>query len=185
MSALVELWLVRHGESVGNVDGTDADTELSPRGCEQARHLAKMLESVEFNAVWTSPLRRARQTAALALPGASPIVDERLTEFRSGPPVQFIDTSSFDFDKLYVSTPASSYGPIETGKEFMARVKTWLSELSAGRIVVFTHFGVVREILAAFVPFSDVPQQIPHASVYRIDVGAPVPRAALWWAPHA
>lgn len=123
MSALIDLWLVRHGESLGNVDGTDGDTELSSRGFEQARHLAKVLETVHFDIVWTSPLRRARQTAELALPLASPTIDERLAEFRSGPPVQFIDTSSSDFGRFGIPNVASAYGPIETGKEFMARVK--------------------------------------------------------------
>lgn len=175
MSAAVDLWLIRHGESIGNVDGTDADTALSPRGCEQARHLVPVLKTVPFDVVWTSPLRRARQTAELALPSASPTIDERIAEFRTGPPVQFIDPSSCDFVQFGVPSLAPAYGPIETGKEFMARVKAWLEDLAAGRVVAFTHFGVIREILATFVGFRNVPQEIPHASVYRIDLGAAAP----------
>jgi len=180
VSALVDVWLIRHAESIGNVDGTEADTELSPRGCEQARHLATKLETVPFDVVWTSPLRRARQTAELALPSASPTIDDRLAEFRPGPPVQFIDTSSPDFGQFGIPNLAPAYGPIETGKEFMARVKAWLDELPARRVVAFTHLGVVREIIATFVGFRNVPQEIPHASVYRIDVGAAAPQAVLW-----
>ena len=168
---------------MGNVDGTDADTDLSPRGYEQARQLATALEAIAFDAVWTSPLSRARRTAALALPGASPIVDERIVEFRPGPPVQFIDASSLDFGGLPVPSAAPAYGPIESGKEFMARVNAWLAELPTGRVIAFTHAGVVREILAMFVGFRNAPQKIPHASVYRLDLDAGAPRAVLWWEP--
>lgn len=182
MSTVVDLWLVRHAESIGNVDGTDSDTELSTRGCQQARQLAAALETVAFDVVWASPMSRARQTATLALPGVSPIADDRLAEFRPGPPVQFIDTSSLDFSEPRALVSAPEYGPMETGKEFMARVKTWWAELpSAGRVIAFTHFGVVREIIAGVVGFREAPQNIPHASVYRLDLGAAAPRAVLWW----
>lgn len=105
--SVTQLWLVRHGESVGNVaasraeregldviplDIRDADVPLSPVGARQARALGEWLterrESIdEF---WVSPYVRARETLALALAAAptsdpvSVIVDERLRDRELG-----------------------------------------------------------------------------------------------------
>jgi 2,3-bisphosphoglycerate-dependent phosphoglycerate mutase len=79
-----ELWLARHGESIGNVaasraeyegveviplDIRDADVPLSPTGVEQAEALGRWLRDrlPEIDTLWSSPYARARQTLALAL----------------------------------------------------------------------------------------------------------------------
>lgn len=99
------LWLVRHGESLGNIAATraeaagaevidldtrDADVALSPTGEEQARALGSWLrtELGSIDEFWVSPYLRARQTLALAL-GDAPlpletIVDERLRDRELG-----------------------------------------------------------------------------------------------------
>lgn len=97
------LWLVRHGESVGNVaaaraeadgrdriplDLRDADVPLSPTGEEQAAALGAWLGEHRdgSEAFWVSPYLRARQTLALAF-GSDPapmIVDERLRDRELG-----------------------------------------------------------------------------------------------------
>ncbi len=62
------LYLVRHGESEGNVLGViqgHADFPLTERGKQQAAQLASDLEGVEFAAVFASDLVRASQTAAV------------------------------------------------------------------------------------------------------------------------
>ncbi len=86
-------FLVRHGESVFNLEGRvqgQEDVELSPLGHAQARRVAAwgrtLSESTAIGEVWTSPLRRARETAAviadtLGLPLA---VDESLRELHAG-----------------------------------------------------------------------------------------------------
>jgi broad specificity phosphatase PhoE len=98
-----ELLLVRHGESLGNVAAAqarqtgaevidvparDADVELSPTGVEQAealgRWLAELPEGDRPEAVWSSPFRRAHDTARTALEIAGldlPVrLDERLRD---------------------------------------------------------------------------------------------------------
>lgn len=103
--AVTRLWLVRHGESEGNVaaseaersgspvirlDTRDADVELSPVGREQARALRSWLESLEapIDECWVSPYRRARQTLSIALEdapvSAATVVDERLRDRELG-----------------------------------------------------------------------------------------------------
>jgi broad specificity phosphatase PhoE len=104
------LWLIRHGESEGNLareaayrDGEyrielptrDADVPLSPRGEEQARAFGRWLarQPVEGRptAVLSSPYRRALDTARLALDAAGDAlpdleidVDERLRDREMG-----------------------------------------------------------------------------------------------------
>jgi len=103
-----ELWLVRHGESVGNVAATaaetaraevidlatrDADVPLSTTGAEQARALAAALHGgpVTPQVAWLSPYVRAQQTFALSMEGVEGVAgvervltDERLRDRELG-----------------------------------------------------------------------------------------------------
>lgn len=61
----MKLYLVRHGQSMGNLTGdfsTDAHDQLSELGHRQAQALAIHLQGMEWNAIYCSPLRRALQT---------------------------------------------------------------------------------------------------------------------------
>ncbi len=99
------LWVVRHGESAGNVARDravaarldridlaerDVDVPLSNGGREQARALGRWLADLEKppTVLWTSPYVRAEQTAAIALDEAGldlpTVVDERLREREFG-----------------------------------------------------------------------------------------------------
>ncbi|HXF02939.1 MAG TPA: histidine phosphatase family protein, partial [Arthrobacter sp.] len=63
------LWLMRHGETEWSRDHRYTgltDLELTPAGVQQARDAAAKLAGVRFSTVLTSPLVRARRTAALA-----------------------------------------------------------------------------------------------------------------------
>jgi broad specificity phosphatase PhoE len=101
------LWLVRHGESAGNValneaekhglptidiSGRDIDVPLSDLGARQARSVGdwfrKQPSEERFTAVLASPYIRARQTADLIVrasnAGTAVVVDERLREKEFG-----------------------------------------------------------------------------------------------------
>lgn len=104
-----QLWLLRHGESVGNVarDAAhaagaeritidaprDMDVPLSPRGEEQAaavgRWLGRLSPEDMPTVVLSSPYLRAQRTAEIALAQAGlgrlgPAIDERLRERELG-----------------------------------------------------------------------------------------------------
>jgi broad specificity phosphatase PhoE len=99
------LWLIRHGESEGNVaaseaerlgaatidlDTRDADVPLSALGREQARAVRAWLGPVEstIDECWVSPYLRARQTLELAFADApappTTLIDERLRDRELG-----------------------------------------------------------------------------------------------------
>lgn len=84
-----KLLLVRHGESEWNRLGRYAgqrDVPLSDRGKLQAQRLAERLEGEALAAIYTSPLRRARDTArAIAEHQRVPVTAERrLAEIHHG-----------------------------------------------------------------------------------------------------
>ena len=87
MSAGVELWLVRHGETEWSLSGAHTsrtDIPLTERGRERAADLKTYLEDTKFAAVFTSPMQRARQTADLAGYGDVAKIDEGLREWDYG-----------------------------------------------------------------------------------------------------
>ena len=80
----MDLLLVRHAEPVRIVDAEGpADPPLHQRGIEQAERLAKWLAGERLDGVWSSPMRRAMETAApvAAAHGVELVVDEELAEF--------------------------------------------------------------------------------------------------------
>lgn len=75
--------LLRHGRTTSNVSGELAGrrpVELDDVGRKQAERVGERLRALPLAAVVTSPLIRCRTTLELALPGATPVVDEGLTE---------------------------------------------------------------------------------------------------------
>jgi broad specificity phosphatase PhoE len=85
----MKLILVRHGETASNRDGLGLgrqDVPLTEKGRLQAEALAEALAEEEIAAVYSSPLRRAFETAAaIASPhGLDVVTDEGLTEMDVG-----------------------------------------------------------------------------------------------------
>ncbi|MQY28888.1 histidine phosphatase family protein [Nocardia aurantia] len=88
MTITTELLLVRHGEAVCNVrrivGGEQGCTGLTDRGRQQATQLAGRLATEHrarpFDAVYTTPRRRVRETTEIvtAALGVTPIIDAEL-----------------------------------------------------------------------------------------------------------
>jgi probable phosphoglycerate mutase len=80
----MELLLIRHAEPVRIVDADGpADPPLAPRGLDQAERLGAWLATEPLDAIWTSPLRRAQETAAAVAShhGLDLVIDDELAEF--------------------------------------------------------------------------------------------------------
>jgi probable phosphoglycerate mutase len=74
-----EVLLVRHADCYdAEIAGGDEDPSLSERGREQAKRLGERMNRLPYEAVYTSPLRRAVETARSISPEAK--LDERLVE---------------------------------------------------------------------------------------------------------
>jgi probable phosphoglycerate mutase len=80
----MELLLIRHAEPERIVDAEGpADPPLQERGHRQARLLGEWLSTEPLDAIWASPLRRARETAAAVADhhGLEVVIDDELAEF--------------------------------------------------------------------------------------------------------
>jgi len=100
-AARVKLYFLRHADALPGSD--DARRPLSPHGCEQAEELGKFLAKagILFDAAYTSPLVRARETARLvldAMDSAARLRAEPVDALRN-------ETSQPDFDDWLVRLP--------------------------------------------------------------------------------
>jgi phosphoserine phosphatase len=68
---LTRVILVRHGQSTWNeqglIQGRKDESILTPKGIEQARSVARVLQNVSIDQCFSSPLQRARATAQIAV----------------------------------------------------------------------------------------------------------------------
>ena len=87
----MRVWAVRHGESDYNLlrlcnDDPAQPVHLTARGRAQAAAAAERLAAAPVDAIYASPLPRARETAAVIgeRVGCAVRVDDRLADIRSG-----------------------------------------------------------------------------------------------------
>jgi probable phosphoglycerate mutase len=86
---MTTLFLVRHGQTVWHADNRYAgvtDVALDGAGQEQAKRMGLWAAEIGFDALWCSPLRRARATAAPAAAtlGLMPRIEGDLREVDFG-----------------------------------------------------------------------------------------------------
>ena len=87
MSVGTELWLVRHGETEWSLSGAHTsrtDIPLTDHGRKRAEELRDYLKSTKFDAVFESPMQRARETCAIAGFGDRAVVENGLKEWDYG-----------------------------------------------------------------------------------------------------
>jgi probable phosphoglycerate mutase len=87
MSADTRLFLIRHGETEWSASGqhtSRTDLPLTATGTRQAELLAARLAGLRFTAVFTSPMRRARDTCRIAGFDRDAVVTDDLREWDYG-----------------------------------------------------------------------------------------------------
>ncbi|MGH7653653.1 MAG: histidine phosphatase family protein [Gemmatimonadaceae bacterium] len=160
-------FVLRHGQSAANVAGVIASSlanagdafGLTPTGCDQVRRsVVEAQESGLVSAstrVVTSPLLRARETAAIAaeLLGTTVRVDERLIERGFGSLELSPDTQ---YDPVWLADradPAHQQWGVESVVSILDRVSALLLELDGAprdeTIVLCTHGDVAAILLCA------------------------------------
>ena len=154
----MNLLLVRHGEIPSNVKKIYAgrSTEgLTPTGICQAREVAERLKSYSVHTVYSSPIARALQTAAIigAKTGIPVHIKDDFREMELGP---WEGLSEEDVARLYPDewqiwqkTPAELSIPgRETLDELQKRILTGIQNIfqhsSHKRIVIVTHVAIIR-----------------------------------------
>jgi 2,3-bisphosphoglycerate-dependent phosphoglycerate mutase len=154
----VELLLVRHAEPV-RVEQAEgpADPHLHERGLAQARRLAAWLADEELDGIWTSPLRRARETAeAVARVHGLPVtIDEELAEFDRHASFYIpVEEMIANGDPRLRAIAEGRYEEFGTGdfEAFRTGVIGAMERIiaagSGGRIAVVCHGGVINLYVA-------------------------------------
>jgi probable phosphoglycerate mutase len=151
-------YLVRHGETEWNAENRfcgRTDVPLSEAGRRQAKSLAKRLKPIPFEALYSSPLERALETARLISEssGLEPILEERLVELDygqwEGKTLAEIMKNHPKAYQAWDANPAEVAPPGgESGLEAQQRVVSCLDSLAArhpqGHVLVVLHKTVCR-----------------------------------------
>ena len=167
MSRLI---LVRHAEPTEDARGRcygTLDLELSARGRAQASALAERLAREQFDCVYSSPRRRALQTAAAL---AYPVVpDERLCELDfgdfEGRAYEEIERDEPALFAQWMDAPTTVRFPNgESYADLRTRATAVLDEIRRrhAAAVIVTHGGVIRAGLAGWL-------ELPDHAIFRLD----------------
>jgi len=152
------LILVRHGETLGNIEARvqgHQDSPLTPQGLAQARQIAQRLSRLELAAIYSSDVGRARETAAIiAAPHnlavkARADLRERCYGVLEGLTLKEAGHGSGGWlddwlaDRIHLAPPGG-----ETGSELCGRVMGALLEIIAAHpgdtVAVSTHGGPIK-----------------------------------------
>jgi probable phosphoglycerate mutase len=172
MAATTHVLLIRHGQSLGNAEGRfggHTDTRLSPRGLEQAFATAQALAAEHLDAIYSSDLARAIETAtplaelagieiqpAEAFRERSVGVMEGLTfeEAAAQYPEQYAALLRRDFEHVLLG--GESYR--QTLDRASRKLDEIIEEHKAGRIAIVTHTGTICILALHLMGALDAPE---------------------------
>lgn len=168
-----ELFIIRHADAIPGEDeiipsGIYDDLPLSRIGREQAQALAERLSSLNFDAMYSSPLRRCLETAAPLAErlGMTPIIADGLKEIKLGNIRPLPDdsqdlaalTKALQERQLDIVRVAGETGhwdiipDSEPSKAFRKRVIETMDEIANNhtgqRVLAFAHGGVINAYVA-------------------------------------
>ena len=156
---MLDLWLVRHGETDWNRAGLlqgSSDIPLNELGRRQAATLRERLARRGFDRVVSSDLARAAETARIALPGVEPELDARVQEIGFGefegrawrelPPEDASTAFAWLTGPYHLRPPGG-----ESADDVRERLGEWLAELpSEGRVIAFAHGATIGALVQRF-----------------------------------
>ena len=179
---MTTILLVRHGETDWNlarrIQG-HSDRPLNETGREQARELADALASEPIDAVYSSDLARAHETARI-------VAERRGLEVTAIPDLRERDFGTWEGltgDEIFERFPGAktgTWGDGETREELAVRVLASLQRIAhthpQGRVLVVSHGGPLRVVLTRC--GIDGIGTIANCHVVRLELDGRVIRAA-------
>ncbi|WP_315764509.1 histidine phosphatase family protein [Sphingomonas sp. Y38-1Y] len=153
------IYLVRHAahDEVGRVLSGRSEIALNAAGRAEAAALAAHLSSLSIDAVFSSPRRRAVETAAIVAPGRAPVIEAALDE------IDFGDWTGQRFDALprdprwhawnaHRATATVPGG--ETMHAAAARALDFVRCIDAQAAMCVSHCDVIRGVVALAIGLS-------------------------------
>ena len=169
------LYIIRHGQSVANVQGVlsgHTDHPLTDEGRAQAKRAGKQAKGLNIDLIVASPLKRAHETAAIiareiGYPEDKIVVEPKAIERNFGELESTPYTPGYDVD-----TTASG----EKEHELQARVAAlyeYLQSLPGDNILVVSHGStsrMLRSVVQPHIPFnSEAPgHHFPNAEIVQL-----------------
>lgn len=150
----MELIIIRHGrpERIENADGAVADPELTEVGHDQASAMAGWMKAERLDAIYVSPMARARQTSnpLEAALGIEATVVPGVREFDDGESA-YIPMEELKADKEAWKAFLEENADM-TRDEFRAEVLESLTDITASnrgkKVAVVCHGGVINTYAA-------------------------------------
>jgi broad specificity phosphatase PhoE len=173
-TSTTRLTLIRHAPSAATRRSAFPDDEPpDPRGLDEARALAARLG--RFDAAWSGPAMRARDTAeALGLQARlAPELDECDFGAWRGRTLAELDDEDPIAVAAWIEDPAAAPHGGESLLALLDRVRGWLDARAhdGGRVIAVTHAGPIRAALVCAL-------EAPAHAFWRLDV-APLSRTVL------
>lgn len=176
---MVELYIVRHGETdtnyEGRINGMSTDKPLNANGVKQVEELEKYVNINDFDEIYSSPLKRAMQTADILNQGTHEIKqDKRLceTDYGSWDGLKETDLRGKypdAFDENHYLTPAyTKYA--KDGEEYSdvyKRVEDFMDDMAKKgdeKIMVVCHGFISRAFLKVVTGANNISQIIQPAN---------------------
>ncbi len=177
------LVLLRHGQTDANARGVllgRSDVPLTALGRRQAVAAGRALP--RDARIVTSPLERARETAALAVPGAQVTVDDRWIEIDYGEYEQMTMSGVSEVDRLAWRSEVSFRPPggeslVDVGRRVRAAIESLMAEAQERDVVVVSHVSPIKAAIAWALGVGDEVAWRLHlsvAAISRIAVGSMV-----------
>lgn len=148
---VTRIYLVRHGQTDFNNEkriqghSNGPGNKLNKTGKEEARTVAKKLQNVTFDHIFSSDLSRALKTCKIITDGKEPITDERIRErnwkeWEGRPEKEFFDANEVEHWKQ-----------VESDDEVRDRAVPCLNEIAqkhiGNTVLVVSHGGLMRNVL--------------------------------------
>jgi broad specificity phosphatase PhoE len=146
------LWLVRHGETAWSLSGqhtSRTDLPLTEEGERRAAAVGKLLAGKQFAAVYTSPMKRARDTCRIAGYADSAIVTDDLREWNYG---SYEGLTTADIQKsapdwsIWNAPPAGG----ESIEQVADRAQRVIASAPEGVVAIFGHGHMLRVLAACW-----------------------------------
>lgn len=174
----MKVYIVRHGQSLGNAKHVllgHTDLDLSELGYKQARATAEAMRDIHIDAIYSSDLIRAYNTAKphAELRGLSVIADRGLRECYIGAwENKSADWCLENYDTVFSVDWAHGFGTfrfpegestLEGGQRFQKRIIEICRENPERSILVASHAAVIRAFWSIISEISpeDVAEKLP------------------------
>ena len=153
----MHLYLLRHGETDWNkskkIQGL-TDIELNDKGKSQAEQMRDRLRNVNFTSCFSSPLKRARETAAIIVDGKCDIDENILLLERSFGRYEGMCLDDMNVDIASLWDYNSVIEDVETMKNLLNRADLFLKQLSItckddDHVAVVAHGGIIKALYYA------------------------------------